>query len=218
VNLSEKDEFCPTLPELLFDLGQDSLPSGDFPKPYGLFIAKGSRIIVTAMLHNPEPPLGLGEEYHNVSIGFTLRLDRFAGFHHLKPLSFHVVALSDQNTCDATTFRVPPRTKNFVKASSGGASSMTFTHSGTVVALGAHIHAWEGGKKLDAFLNGAPVTSFVPKQISETPEVWRTDPYVHSFPVSAGDRITTSTTYDNPFAIAEDGPMAMLGVYVSYDK
>ena len=218
VNMSEKDEFCPQLPQLLFDLGQDSLPSGEFPEPYGLFLPKGSQLIVTAMLHNPEPPLGLGEEYRNVSVGFKLHVDRFARFHHLKPLSFHVVALSDQNICNATTFEVPPHSKNFVKASSGDASTMTLTRGGTIVALGAHIHAWEGGKKLDVFVNDKLVTSFIPKRISETPEVWRTDPYPTSIRVNPGDRITTAATYDNPFDISEDGPMAMLGVYVSYDQ
>lgn len=216
-----KDAYCTVMPEILMDVGQDAIPYGDFPKGYGIFLPKGTVVQVNAALHNPDPPLGTGDDYHDVSVGFTLRIDRFGSFKDLKPLSLHIISLADKNICNATTFTIPPHTTGYETVSSddkNSGSKIEIRRSGTVVAMGAHIHAWEGGENLRVYKNGVLVHTFLPEKVSTVPDVWRTMPYYMPVRVEKGDVLTTSATYSNPYDLPITGAMGMAAFFINYDE
>jgi hypothetical protein len=84
--------------------------------------------------------------------------------------------------------------------------------------MGAHIHAWEGGEKLDVFLNENPLTTFIPKKVSSDPEVWRTLPYIQSVDLKQGDVLTSTATYSNPYDVPITGAMGMTAFFIHYDE
>lgn len=213
------DVYCPKMGTLLMDVGQDAIPFANYPKGYGLYIPAGQKLLVNAALHNPDPPLGTGDDYHNVSVGFTLRIDRFGSLKQLKPVALHIASLADRDLCNATTFTVPPRTTHYEKRSkTSDGSTIVVKRSGTIVAMGAHIHAWEGGESLTVYKNGEWVTTFIPHKTNEDPVVWQTDPYYEKVRVETGDTLTISSTYSNPYDVPVTGAMGMAAFFIHYDE
>lgn len=215
------DVYCPQMGTLLMDVGQDAIPFADYPKGYGLYIPAGQKLLVNAALHNPDPPLGTGDDYHDVSVGFTLRIDRFGSFKNLKPLSLHIVSLADKDICNTTTFTIPPHTTGYEMVSSddkNSGSKIEIRRSGTIVAMGAHIHAWEGGESLRVYKNGVLVHTFLPEKVSTVPDVWRTVPYYMPVRVEKDDVLTTSATYSNPYDLPITGAMGMAAFFINYDE
>lgn len=212
------DVYCPQMGTLLMDVGQDAIPFADYPKGYGLYIPAGQKLLVNAALHNPDPPLGTGDDYHDVAVGFTLRTDRFGSLKQLKPVSLHIASLADSDICNATTFTVPARTTHYEKKSKPkNGSTIVIKKPGTIVAMGAHIHAWEGGENLVVYKNGEEVTTFTPRITKETPEVWQTDPSYTQVRVETGDVLTIRSTYSNPYDVPITGAMGMAAFFIHYE-
>lgn len=215
-----QNEHCPGIPAMLMDIGQDAVPFGDLPKGYGMFVPKGTKLKVTAALHNPEPPLGTGETYTDVQVGFTLHTSRFGSLKQLTPVSLAILSLADAPACNATVFTVPPHTQRYVQKpkTTDTGPRMVFQKSATIVAMGAHLHAWEGGEKLEVFKNGKSITSFHPLRVQEKPALWHTLPFLDPVHVKAGDEITIEATYSNKYAIPETGAMGMTALFIAYDE
>ncbi|HYD92894.1 MAG TPA: hypothetical protein VEB18_00315 [Candidatus Paceibacterota bacterium] len=193
--------------------GQDVAGTVLLPKPYASFVPKGSRISISAMLHNPLPPKGPGGQYSNVflRVGF-LGLD-FPAKQAVQSSSVSLM-LVDKDSATGDTFTVPPHITEYVRASSDpndiGRSTFRFPTSGTLVGLGGHIHAWEGGDRLEVELNGKRIHSFIPRLEDEGPWDWHTDYQPMLLRVAAGDVLTISAIYSNPSDKAERGAMGIV--------
>jgi hypothetical protein len=124
---------------------------------------------------------------------------------------------------DTTTFSVPPAARSYVRTSDMNEEGVFGTHvfsgDGWIVHMGAHLHAWEGGKKVDVFLNGKLLTryrSFLADR--RVPWSWRTNVGPFYARVHRGDVLTISATYENTEDEPIRGAMGMLGVFFVQDR
>ena len=223
-NLETKNELCPNYPGSIAAAGQDTPLLTLLPSPYGEFVPKGSRLAILGMLHNPAPPLGYGETYRDVTVGFKLHVVQNGA--RTKKLTLYRVMLEDTPYCsigdEAGTFTVPPHSENFTKESDDitlpNQTRLVFKKSGHIVLMRAHLHPWEGGKALEVRLNDTIIDTLVPEKVSDTPLRFITPgSTLRMFPFSEGDVISLKATYDNPHDIAETGPMGSIRFFVSYD-
>lgn len=84
--------------------------------------------------------------------------------------------------------------------------------------MGGHLHPWEGGEKVDIFINGELIKSSVPMRTSNNLWSWVTPGYPVAVSVQPGDEIAIAATYSNPYDIPIIGAMGMLGFYFAPDK
>lgn len=202
-------------------MGQDIADTHILPKPYATFIPKGTKLMMSAMLHNPLPPKGPGGEYENVSVSVTLLGLGFDEKYAKQtfPIS---ITLVDADSRGNDSFTVPPRTEHFIRDVTSehdrGRATYIFRTSGTIVDVGAHLHAWEGGERVDVYLNGKQIQSFVPRLAGENPWDWRTDGVSLKKRVMAGDVLTISATYSNEHDEPLVGAMGIVGLSFSPDN
>lgn len=218
--LDTKDPLCANLNEKIVVVGPDSIKKISIPPPYGIFLKKGTRIRVQGMLHNPEPPLGTGETYYNVTAGFKFSITNTLDSRS-KHLDFYLIGLDEPPYCkddDDYTFTVPPHSAKFIKTSDNEEPNQTyikFPTDGLLLKMGSHIHGWQGGKRLDVFLNNKLIRSFLPAKLSDSPQIWTSGNTGEPQTIKAGDVLTISTEYENESDTPARGAMGILGVYFS---
>ena len=191
-----------------------------FPESYGIFLAKGTQLAAEFMYHNPLPPFGAGEIYKDVSAAIIMSIQKKDSTVVKKSLEYYRIHLDDVPCPGAAreeAFTVPAGAENFVKKSNAGNESdpsrYTFLRSGRIVHSHVHLHPWEGGGKLDVFLNDESITSFVPVRTSSDPWDWDTPHQQAPIRVKAGDVLSISATYSNPGPVPIRGAMGMFGFY-----
>src|SRR3989344_7877677 len=88
-------------PAQILDFAQDQMhsPLAEFPPGYALFVAKGTKLMLEAEFHNPEPPVGPGGSYKDVSVRVTMHLASSSA--NLAPLHFRTLFLED-HACMST--------------------------------------------------------------------------------------------------------------------
>ncbi|MBI4134061.1 MAG: hypothetical protein HY475_01410, partial [Candidatus Terrybacteria bacterium] len=127
--------------------------------------------------------------------------------------------IDDEPCVDAIgTFAVPPRAEHFERGADNSRvqdpARYVFAREGTIVLMGAHIHSWEGGEKVAAFLNGDPVAEFLPYQVGAEPWIWTLPiQQPENLAVRAGDVLSIAATYTNPTERSVRGAMGMLGFW-----
>ena len=218
-NVDTVDSLCPNLSEKILVAGPDTAKVISFPKPFGMYIKKNTRVRVQAMMHNPDLPMGTGETYTAVSAGFKMHFAE-AGNERSSNVSFYHMGVDDAPHCQSDyVFTVPPHTQKFIKNSDNafGAnqSKLTLTKAGTLMVIGSHLHGWQGGRRLDVFLNGKILYTFIPNKISASPEIWTSPDAIFMKKVSAGDTFTLSAEYENLTNEPIDGAMGMIGLYIT---
>jgi hypothetical protein len=210
----------------LATLGQDTLTSFRFPPPTGIFLAKGTQIMLEGLLHNAIPPEGEGGIYKDVSVTVTLSgVPQNAGRN--RPIIFGLLTLSDATSTPLgkeVTFTIPAYTSTYVRTSAmsapgAGQPSYTFMTDGWIVHMGGHTHGWQGGRKIDAVLNGNIVTAYTSwPEDPKKPWSWKTSAGASYIRVHAGDVLTLSATYTNPSAEPIIGAMGLLGFFFVPDQ
>jgi hypothetical protein len=218
--LDEAHPICPAIAPARHiyvaanDVAQASI---EFPESYGMFLPKGTPLVFQAMLHNPLPPLGPGEPYENVSVEVVIEFEKPGATNRVKPLEFFQLALEDA-PCDPkdSVFSVPAGAGVYTKQSKRDDNARyTFQDVGVVIALGNHLHAWEGGKSVDVFLNDRAIATLSTQRSSPEPWSWFSPRLFPFLWINKGDTISISATYENPNDTPIRGAMGMIGFYFS---
>ncbi|USN87775.1 MAG: hypothetical protein H6779_05255 [Candidatus Nomurabacteria bacterium] len=218
--LDQYNEKCNAFRPIL-SIGEDSMynPSAVLPDGYAQYIPKNTFLQLSTMFHNPLPPVGFGKEYKDVSTKITMTLASEEEINNLKPVDFIFLAIMEEGC--GSTFTVPANTDEFIAGTSTPStesfSSYTFPGDGAIVYMGAHLHGWEGGQALDVYLNGEPLKHYDTKK-ADRPYGYNTIHGQESFRVKAGDQITITATYSNPYPEPITGAMGMLGIYYAPDN
>jgi hypothetical protein len=219
LRLDQQAQECPEeSPQVLMSMAQDQWhdPEAQFPNGYGIFIPKGTPLRLDAMFHNPLPPLGPGETYHNVSLKVTLSLADASA--NLKPLTFHLLHLSDTPCRGSShTFVVPPQTTYTFSGTDEVNDSSRYRPkaTSTIVYWGAHLHGWEGGRDVVVYKNGTPVRTFSTIRATDDPYQFNTPHEASSLTLSPGDVLSLSATYVNDADQPIRDAMGHLGFYAS---
>lgn len=210
----------------LLVVGEDQMyaPFVTFPEGYGVFIPLGTPLHLTAMTHNPMPPLGHGKEYHNVSGEITLTLAKENEV--LRPIEFYALHLAEMpcvGTAQGFTFTVPAQTDSFtfghtLPQESDLASSLTFSEAGSIIFMAGHIHGWEGGKYVDVYKNGEHLSRFETKKAENDPYRFDTPFEYSAIPIEKGDTLAITATYTNPHNMPVSGAMGMLGIFFAPER
>lgn len=225
--LNKPNRICPNAlyGEEVYPVSSETNTPIVFSESYGVFLAEGTQLGVEVMYHNPLPPFGAGEIYKNVSSAIVMNVQKSDPAIIKKPLEYYRIHLDDipcPGAASKEAFTVPAETNNFVKTSDLNnaldPSSYTFSRSGTIAHTHVHLHPWEGGKKLDVFLNDKLVTSFIPVRTSSDPWDWNTPHQQTSIRVKSGDVLSISATYSNPNPVPIKGAMGMFGFYFLPDE
>jgi hypothetical protein len=207
--------------------GQDTMYLSHTPLPDGYMtpIHAGEKLILQLTVHNPEPPLGTGETYHDVYARITIR-QRSAEAAEYVPVHFLHLFVSD--TCEKsddeearTVFTVPAHAPEYRFGGCHGTydrSTFTFPAAGTIVHMGAHLHGWQGGKELIVYKNGKPFRTFRTAVSKDDPLRYDTEHSQDPVQVAAGDTFTVAAVYENPGAVPVRGAMGMFGVFVTDEQ
>jgi hypothetical protein len=86
------------------------------------------------------------------------------------------------------------------------------------VGVSPHIHAWDGGKKLQVFLNKEKLYDFKSTQVTKSPETWSTPTDMTQHQVKAGDMLSLSAEYQNLKSTPLEGAMGIIGVYYHLEQ
>jgi hypothetical protein len=224
VNRLDKDGSINRLRHHIFTYGQDTPGNIHFPAPAGIFLAKGQKIGIEATLHNPIPPLGEGGIYKDVIVTVEFRgvpdgQDRYV------PINFHFPRVTDSidPNDDDSMFTVPAHADHQVFYSkdnppSSDGEKHIFDADGWIIHMGAHMHAWQGGERVDAYINGKEIKTYYSKLTDpEIPWSWQTGGRMVLIRVKKDDVLTLSTTYSNPGNEDVQGAMAMMGIFYTRD-
>lgn len=192
-------------------LGQDIAETLSLPAPYAIFIPQGSHLSGNVMLHNPLPPNGPGGNYDDVSVKLSLLGDAEPVHTPVVPIS---IALIDETSHGNDSFVVPANNTHYVRTPEAttdiGRGTYTFPTNGMLVELGAHMHAWQGAKQVDVFLNNEKIHTFV-STLGENTWDWFTPHATLYKEVQAGDVLWLSAVYENNSTEPIVGAMAMVG-------
>ncbi|OGG64453.1 hypothetical protein A3C18_04110 [Candidatus Kaiserbacteria bacterium RIFCSPHIGHO2_02_FULL_54_11b] len=168
-----------------------------FPQPYAIFIPRGTPLDLETILHNPVPPFGPGGTYENVRIKLILTIGERPAY---KPLELVRLSLEDPAcTPSSSTFDVPANSVSFVKSMNSPISSYTFKEKSNLALIGAHTHGWDRGEEVTVYLNGQKLAEFIPKRMNANPWSWATPTKIINRTVQAGDTVTFTATYSNPY-------------------
>ncbi len=204
----------------LLSFGQETPNVMRFPAPSGMRLTKGEKIGIEAVIHNATPPAGEGGTYENVSASVTLRHVP-EGEGRSVPLYFSLPRVTDSvdEDDDDSTFTVPPKSEHVTVHSEDNPESASgaihlFERDGWILVMGGHLHSWQGGERVDAFINGKQVRSFTSHL--QDPAVswsWYTPGGFTFIPVEAGDVFSVSATYSNQSEKPIVGAMGMVGIF-----
>ncbi len=230
IDLSNNNATCKNFPgwRELFVYGSDRMYENSLrlPEGYALLIKKGTPLLLTLMVHNPEPPVGPGELYQDVFTRMTLR-ETSADPDTLslvEPYLLHIddipCGYTEPDTSDVYTFTIPPHTKNGVfngRGSDDIASSRVFEKPATIVHMAGHLHGWQGGKKLLLRKNEEVVHVFQSTISTTSPFLYEVRHSSSPLHLNAGDRLSISAIYDNPHSTSTRGAMGIVGFYYTED-
>jgi hypothetical protein len=222
LSLNKPDPVCPISNRRLILFGSDtSLEPIIFPPDYGVFIAKGTKLVLNVMVHNPKPPFGPGELYRDVSIGLKLKVRQARADIQKKAVEYYQIAVEDA-PCSidvGNVFRVPPKSQHFIKTSSLKDPTIgvyVFKTDGRLLTMGAHLHAWSYGEELNVYLNEKLIKNFKSFQATKEPWSWTTRHQYYfdqELLIKKGDVLTIDARYSNPSDQPILDAMGMLGFY-----
>lgn len=217
------DTTCPggALSTIYSLVGSDSPIDWSFPKPYGIFIPKGTTIRNLSMLHSALPPVGRGGTYHDVYTEYELTvLPNDAG--RTRPVIAVSLSLRDQAYCyedvGGPTFTVPAHTEDYVRTpgtTTPNRGRYTFSEPARIIGANGHTHSWEGGGPVEFLLNNKILRTYVPKRDEQDGRLWLTPPTPISQYVYKGDTVSVIAHYSNPGTEPVLGAMGIVLMYFS---
>lgn len=194
-----------------------------FPEKYGMFVSKNTPLMLSAMFHDPLPPFGPGGTYKDVAARLKLNGVKASSVSGYKDVKFYFLHIDDIPCSMPGTFTVPSLMEGFVikgdSKISPNPAILKFDQPGTIVSMGPHLHAWDGGKSLDVFMNDKLFMSF--PSIKGPKEPWAYRPQSSGWifkHVEAGDIISIAATYDNATNYPLRDAMATLALYFAPDQ
>jgi hypothetical protein len=195
-------------------------PRVRFPKGYAVRVPARTPIVLYAMFHNPEPPLGSGDTYRDVSGKITLHLAESSAEEPLKPLTYYSPRLAD-NPCAPKdfgyVFDIPPSVSDYHVTGEDApvhTERVTFERPVTIKFWGAHVHGWQGGKALVVKKNGDVLRTFETRRLDTDGYAFETPQEATDIRFEAEDTLTLEAVYDNPTDKAVVGAMGILYMYV----
>jgi len=208
-------EFDPPMRQIILSAG-DIAEGVEFPAPYAIFLKKGTPVVLQTMVHNPLLPLGPGGRYRDVYGEIALEIERPAESARSRPLEFFDLALED-SPCTDSTFIVPSATSSFIRkpwsSNPYDRSRYVFSKPGTVVIVGAHTHAWAGGRSVTVLRNNAPLVMIAPALSTTESWSWISPRLYPMLDIAVGDMLSIEAAYENVGSSALRGAMGMAGVY-----
>lgn len=220
-DLNKRDLECPSeSPRPLVSVSQDQqhVSEAHFAEGYGVFIPKGTPLILDAMFHNPSAPVGPGETYTDVSLSIDLILaDK--DVEQLKPLEYHLLRLSDTPCTGLShSFSVPPQSNAYVftgTSEENDASRLAIKKPSRILYWGGHLHGWEGGKSLTVRKNDEVVESFETRKDPDVAYRYNTPHGNRDVLLQAGDEISIEAVYENTTDSVVRQAMGHLGLYIA---
>lgn len=224
--LGQPNTICPnTFDRELGTFGRETPTVLSFPAPYGMLVKAGQPIQLEVMLHNGEDDISEGVTYYDVSAIMRLTYEKADGDRN-RPLIMYHLSLADP-LCDRGAqegaFAVPPNTNSFVRVSEpqkeNNPSRFTFSEPGNIFIIGGHIHAWEGGEKLDTLIDGQVVQTHRSAWTTEGEWVYYPSSNV-TWPIyiQGGEEVTLEATYSNPTNLPVRGAMGVAVIYFAPDQ
>lgn len=199
--------------------GSDSPSGWTFPRPYGIFLPKGTAMHNLTMLHNARPPAGRGGTYHDVSTEFVLTVLP-SGAGRTVPVRAIDIALQDQPYCyqskEGPTFTVPANTPDYKREPTSAEldrGRYVFAQNGRIIGADAHTHSWEGGGPIDFLLNGKVLRTYTPERNEEEGRLWLMPAPPLSQAVHAGDAVSITALYHNP---GKEPVLGAMGIVLFY--
>lgn len=171
-----------------------------YPPPYGVYLPKGTELILVGMFHNPDPE----REYRRASLRFTIRgrTDIAPDGQHRHVRYYRIMSEACQR---GNTFIVPPATRDFVRKRQRPPFAMS--EGGTIVLLYPHFHFWQEGKFQAILVNGTVRWKFYAPDPGST--FFRPDPpNPNELRVAKGDQLDFVTVYDNTTDVLNPDAMA----------
>ena len=215
---------CSNVERELAAFGLETPTSLTFPEPYGIPLAPGDVLELQTMLHNSADNIEDRTTYRDVSVRVELTVEE-SNERRVKPLEVYHISLIDtlcSQGFDNATFTVPPNTLSFTRSSdetdAPNPSQYTFTSPGTILVVGGHFHAWEGGELLNIFLDNEIIRTFRSAKTKTGDWTYYITPQPTApVPVHAGQEITLEAVYSNPSEYTVRGAMGMTVLYFAPD-
>lgn len=203
------DSWCPENPTAIYSGGTVSSKRPiTFDPPYGIFIQKGTTLVLTALYHD-----AAGESAVRPTFSVHARYEPAGSTTRSVPISLHFIT---PGPCTYTrpVFPVPARSKEVVYSSDQ--KPFVFSDDGTIIRAMAHFHAaYKKGvaNTVRLFLNGTTIDSFTTTDVGDgeerNPRLLK-DKLVK---VHGGDILTMHAIFSNPSAAPVAEGMAIIGFY-----
>jgi len=207
----------------MLSIGSDTMYQNAFnlPDGYAVFVPAGSPLQLDVMFHNPETENA--QDLYNVQGSIDLKLAAPDQISDIKIAEYIRLELTDSPCLGdnkSFVFTVPANTEEYIIGQEYSAKDPfvhTFTQSGKIIYAGGHVHGWEGGQKLDIFLNDRIIIDYQTKKVSDHPFKYKTAHRPESINVKAGDVLRLEATYTNPSNNPIPGAMGMFGMFFAAD-
>lgn len=194
-------------------------PHVRFPPGYALRIPAGTPVLLYAMFHNAQPPMGSGETYTDVYGKITLHV-RAASDEPFKELTYYAPHLADDACLPndyGYLFSIPANVTNYHVTGSNSkkhSELASFERPVTIKYWGAHVHGWQGGKSLIVKKNDEIIQTFATQPANSNPYEFITPYGPTDVRLNAGDTLSLEAVYDNLTDEPQVGAMGILYMYV----
>lgn len=204
----------------LFTASRNTLDPVQLPADYGLFVAAGEEIEVQFMQQARAVPYGAhqADELIEPTLVVTMQLDDSVS----KPAEFVRLRLDDSPCLDPVAhqaFAVPVQSEPLIRHSTstpGGSERFTFPAAGGIIYIGANFWPMKGGEKVTSYIDDQPLWEFHP-EAGDKDWQWNIPHQSGFVPFAAGDEISLSAQYTNPFKSPVLDASGMLGLYYALD-
>lgn len=203
-----------------FTASRDSTDEIILPEPYGIVWQANDELVVEFMTHLVAAPHGPFPPDEKVQP--TLKMTIFTD--ETRTVAAHFLRLRlDDTPCEYPmrheAFAVPASDEPYLKqtSDSGRSDRYTFPRDGKVIVAGSNFWARKGGKNVTSYINGQVmhVSKAIPGEVE-----WEWDiPYkTLNIPFQAGDEISITSLYENPFPDPVKDASGMYGFYYTYGE
>ncbi len=209
------DTWCPENPTAIYSGGTVSATRPvTFEPPYGVFVKKGTTLVLKSMHHATENGTAESEDTFSVHA----RYEPAAYSTRSVPVSLHFIT---PGPCEYTrpVFTVPARTHDV--AYSNTQKPFVFTEDGVILKAMAHFHAsYDAGlaNTVRLLLNDKELDSFTTTNIGDGAE---RNPRLLAgtlVKIRSGDILTMQAIFSNPSAVNVPEGMAIIGFYFAPQK
>jgi hypothetical protein len=205
-NENRSDFLCPNKEEHIFGAGGELTDWTQIPG-YGYRVEKGDRIRIETMIHNPT-----ATSYDKAYL--EIRIPYFDDATP-PPVKNYYPAWIDVGSCGQSAYDLPPGPSKKV-------GSVTVMYSGVLLGVGGHMHDYAQQLTLEDSRSKDPVAALPARvdpqgHLLSMPVVTFVE--IGGYALAAGDKLTTTATYDNASgkALREGAMGIVVGYFVPKD-